>query len=313
MKTIKINFVDFWPDIIKTDNYFYNLLKEYYLVVIDANNPEILFFSLFGKEHLKYNCKKIFFTGENIRPNFLSCDFAFSFDYNKRKNHFRLPLYSLYIDDHKKKDTIEIVKSKEKLKEIWSKKSKFCSMVVSNPRAKFRIEFFKRLSKIRQVDSGGGVLNNVEGKVKDKLSFINDYKFVIAFENEIHNGYTTEKIIEPIFKDCIPIYWGNKLVNRDFNPNRFINYHDFESEEDLFNKLIEIENNPDLALNIISQPIFSINRLKYSEERIAVYNCINQLFLSNKKPVSRRFLGKLYYLNIKLCSILKSLKKKFKL
>lgn len=305
MKEIRINFVDFWPDLDKENNYFTNILKEYYKVIIDTNSPEILFFSLFGYEHLRYCCKKIFFTGENKRPNFNACDFAFSFDYNNKKNHYRLPLYSLYIDDHQLKDSIQKIKPKEELKNIWEKKTKFCAMVVSNPRAKERIDFFKRLSKIKQVDSGGGVLNNVGGRVKDKLEFINQYKFVIAFENEIYDGYTTEKIIEPMFKDCIPIYWGNKLVYKDFNPKRFINYHDFENEEDLFQKLLEIEKNPELALSILSEPIFSSERVSYKEERQNVYKSVKQVLESKEKNVFNTYKGKLYFLNIKYKSLLK--------
>ena len=312
MKDIRINFVDFWPDIDKKDNYFYNILKEYYNVIIDTKKPEILFFSVFGSEHLYYSCKKIFFTGENKRPNFSSCDFAFSFDYNNRNNHFRLPLYSLFIDDHKLKESIEKIKPIEELREIWTKKNKFCSMVVSNPRATERIEFFKRLSKVKQVDSGGRVLNNVGGRVKDKVQFISEYKFVISFENEIYDGYTTEKMIEPIFKDCIPIYWGNRLVHKDFNPKRFINYHDFKTEEDLFNKLLEIDKNPEMALSIISQPIFSIDRVKYLDERKLVYKHVKELIESTKKPVSIKIKGKWYYLKTRGIYSFNQIKKKFK-
>jgi hypothetical protein len=229
-----------------------------------------------------------------------------------KKNHFRLPLYSFYIDDHKLKNTVEEVKSKEELREIWSKKKKFCAMVVSNPRATERIEFFKRLSKLKKVDSGGGVLNNVGGKVKNKLEFINEYKFVISFENEIYDGYTTEKIIEPIFKHCIPIYWGNRLVNKDFNTKRFINYHDFETEEDLFDRLLEIDENPELALEILSEPVFSKERQSYLEERKSVYKCLKILLESEDKPVSKKMNGKIYYINIKLKSQIKKVSKKLK-
>ena len=99
MKEIKINFVDFWPGFNKTDNYFYNLLAEKYKLSIDEN-PDILFYSCYNYDYLNYTCPRIFYTPENIRPDFSACDFAFSFDYNNRKNHFRLPLYSLYIDHH---------------------------------------------------------------------------------------------------------------------------------------------------------------------------------------------------------------------
>ena len=46
MKTIKIDFVDFWGDLVKTDNYFYNLLATKYNVVIDGRNPDLIFFQL---------------------------------------------------------------------------------------------------------------------------------------------------------------------------------------------------------------------------------------------------------------------------
>lgn len=257
MKDIRIEFVDFWPDLMKTNNYFYNLLSEYYNVIIDGVNPDLVFYSCFGYDHLKYNCKRIFFTGENKKPDYLACDFAFSFSFNAKKNHFRLPLYLFYIDDHKMINKLENLQTKEIYQQIWAKKTRFCCMIVSNPRASKRIEFFHKLSKIKKVDSGGKVLNNVGGRVKDKMEFINDYKFVFSFENESQEGYTTEKIVEPIFKDCIPIYWGNKKVHKDFNVGRFINYHDFNSEEELIGKLIQIDQNFDLAVEMISQPVFS--------------------------------------------------------
>ena len=45
-KKIKINFSDFWGGFNRTDNYFYNLLKEKFDVEI-SNSPDYLFFSLF--------------------------------------------------------------------------------------------------------------------------------------------------------------------------------------------------------------------------------------------------------------------------
>jgi len=309
MKEIRINFVDFWPDLIKNNNYLFNLLSENYNVTIDAVNPDLIFYSCFGYVHLKYNCKRIFYTGENLRPNFSGCDFAFSFDFNAKKNHYRLPLYLFYIDDHKMIDKLKNLKSKEEYTAIWSKKSKFCCMVVSNPKAIKRINFFNNLSKIKKVDSGGAVLNNVGGRVKDKMEFINDYKFVISFENESQIGYTSEKILEPIFRDCIPIYWGNKLVDQDFNPARFINYHDFNSEKELIQKLIEIDQNLDLGVDIISQPVFAKNKEDWFVERKTILLKIDSVLKSNKKPIAQTFKGKSYLFKIKLKSAVKRFKR----
>ncbi|MFH4964298.1 glycosyltransferase family 10 [Gaetbulibacter sp. M235] len=308
---IKINFTDFWPDFDKKDNYFYNLLVQKYTVVIDEN-PDLLFFSSFGKDYLKYKCKRIHYTGENFRPNFYLSDFVFSFDYLSRKNHFRLPLYSLYIERHKGYKNFWLNKNEETLKNIWAKKNKFCCMVVSNPKAKDRIKFFENLSKFRQIDSGGAVLNNVGGRVKNKMEFINDYKFVIAFENASFDGYTTEKILEPILMDCIPIYWGNKKIDLEFNTKRFINFHDFESEEELFKRLEEIESNPDLALEILKEPIFAKDRIDYETEKTLVLEHIINVIESNKKPIAQTYWPDVYKLKKKYYLFRERLKNRLK-
>ena len=59
MRKIKIFFTDFWGGFNPYDNYFYNLLKQDYEIEI-TNNPDYLFFSVFGNNHLNYKCKKIF-------------------------------------------------------------------------------------------------------------------------------------------------------------------------------------------------------------------------------------------------------------
>lgn len=63
-KKIKIDFVDFWPDFIKTDNFFYNTLIKYYDVEI-SDAPDYIFSGGFADKHFDYqDCVKIFFTGE---------------------------------------------------------------------------------------------------------------------------------------------------------------------------------------------------------------------------------------------------------
>ena len=104
--TIRVNFEDFWAGYDKINNYFYNLLIQKYEVIIDEENPEILFYSCFGFKYLKYTCKRVLFLGENIRPDLTACDLAFSYDYNSSKRHFRLPLYSLYIEHHNMLDKL---------------------------------------------------------------------------------------------------------------------------------------------------------------------------------------------------------------
>ena len=43
---LKVEFVDFWPNFIKTDNYFYNLLSQKYDLTVTSEKPDILFHSV---------------------------------------------------------------------------------------------------------------------------------------------------------------------------------------------------------------------------------------------------------------------------
>jgi alpha(1,3/1,4) fucosyltransferase len=89
LKRIKIDFCDFWSSFNKFDNYFVRLLQqEYYLEI--TNRPDFLIYSTWGNQHKKYKCTKIFYTGENVRPNFWKCDYAFTFDYLNDKRNYRL-------------------------------------------------------------------------------------------------------------------------------------------------------------------------------------------------------------------------------
>lgn len=251
---LKINFADFWPGFDKTNNFFYNLLAEKYTIVI-ADKPDLLFYSVYGRAHSHYNCTKILYTGEPQRPDFILCDFAFSYEYPVTRKNYRLPLYALYGDVN------QLVHRKTNLGAILMMKKKFCCFVVSNEACKARNDFFHALSKYKQVDSGGRLFNNVGGPVENKLDFIKDYKFVIAFESMFYRGYTSEKIFEPFIQNCVPIYWGDPLVANDFNTKSFINCHDYPSFEAVINHIIEVDNNDDLYLKYLAEPVFINNEL----------------------------------------------------
>jgi hypothetical protein len=53
--------------------------------------------------------------------------------------------------------------------------------------------------------------------------------------------------------NCVPIYWGNPLINMDFNSNSIINWNDFGSDEKVIQEIIKLDNNNDLYVQFISQ------------------------------------------------------------
>jgi hypothetical protein len=255
MDTLRIYFADFWKSFDMQDNYFWNVLSKRYQLVLDPIHPEILIYSYLGYKDIrkrtfhKYRCIRIFYTGENIRPDFDDCDFALSFDYSDDERNLRLPLYVLY-DDHPQ------LIHRHVPDDLLMHKSKFCCFVVSNPGNPVRNEFFQLLSQYKRVDSAGRFLNNIGGPIEDKMAFMRDYKFVISFENESYPGYVTEKVYEPKLVDALPIYWGDPLVSNEFNSESFINCHEFESMEQVVERVKELDRDDALYMRHAQAPFF---------------------------------------------------------
>jgi hypothetical protein len=143
---------------------------------------------------------------------------------------------------------------------------KFAVFAYSNcnenfPGVKRRKEFYEKLK-----NKFGSYLHNIGKCYNQKTEFYDnsnhlknkdtftEFKFVIAFENKEIEGYVSEKLINPIFSGCIPVYCGAPDVAKYINPKRIINVNDFSSDEDVFNRMLEINNDPNLFKKIVSEP-----------------------------------------------------------
>lgn len=265
---IKVKFVDHYRSFAPERDRLFIFLKRYFPVEL-SENPDFIIYSSWGSDHLNYDCPKIFYTGENQRPNFFLCDYALAFDFIERPNYLRVPLYSIlwYYDFNKLLFPVfnELIDSNQK--------SKFCCFISSNLGARVRNDFFQKLSNYRKVDSGGITYNNVGGPVPSKIEFMRPYKFCIAYENSSYPGYVTEKIMDCFYANCIPIYWGSPTVSIDFNTNRILNRLDFKSDEDLIERIKFLNENEDAYRDFIRQPIFKNNQFTeyLDEERLRTF------------------------------------------
>lgn len=295
MKKIEINFADFWTGFDKEDNFFVKMLAERYDVVISPN-PEYLFFSCYSKNHLKHDCVKIFYTAECLTPNFNLCDYAFGFDYlDYMDRYYRLPLFVLY-DTYNEYESYNL-RSYNGEKEPRN----FCNFIYSNSRTNTkRDEFFNALNKYKKVDSGGRHLNNIGYIVKDKKRFQKNYKFSIAFENTLYPGYTTEKIFEALTANTIPIYYGNPLISKDFNPDCFINCHDYNSFADVIEKVKKVDNDEALYKSYVSAPIKTKNQWweekKFKEFLWSIFD--QDVNNARRRPLNYRVKGEEFDANI---------------
>jgi hypothetical protein len=264
MRTLRIAFSDFifgrndrdrLASFNPQDNVFTRLLaNEYDVRVVPMAEADVLVYSTFGDAHRAFRGRKIFYSSENVLPDFDACDHAITFCHlPDDPRHYRLPQYVFYVDDARRLTKSAGFDAAAALRS----KTKFCNFVVSNPRCPERNRFFRMLNRRKSVDSGGRHFNNLGRTVTDKLAFVRDYKFTLAFENSASSGYTTEKLVEPMLADSLPIYWGNPQVSRDFNPRSFIDVSIFSDFNAAIDHILKVDSDDNLYLSYLREPWFN--------------------------------------------------------
>lgn len=230
MKTVKIAYSD-CPNFDFEHFYLTEAMRPFCNPVL-SDDPDIVFYSCYAREHMKYqNTLKVFFNGENVHPDFNECDYAIScqpIQYGNR--YFRLSDFDITMDasvnDRRGLDV--------------SDKTRFCNFIYSNDHrdqegARLRMEFCRLLMAYKHVDCPGRVLHNLDApelvgrldrnRSTSKKDFIRQYKFTIAWENTYGEGYTTEKLSEPLMAGSVPIYWGS--VPDYINPKSIVDVSKF--------------------------------------------------------------------------------------
>jgi alpha(1,3/1,4) fucosyltransferase len=290
-RRIKIWYSDFTS---KETNKLHEFLDKYFCLEINNNHPDFLIYTVFGNEFLKYkDSVRIFYTAENLRPDFNLCDYAFSFDWLEFEDrHFRAPNFLLFNEWN---DIIERKKSSVSHLELNAKK--FCNFIYSHGNGHpFRDDFFHRLSNRKKVDSIGAHLRNTYEQIvgphlgdwsSQKVNTQRKYKFSIAFENASNPGYTTEKLIHALAADTIPIYWGDPFIARTFNLNRIINLNEL-SIECAIERIIELDQNDEQFLDIVNQPFFKNNEVPINLTQPALAKKFDQIFSQPKDKAYRR-------------------------
>jgi len=246
LPTLKIDFVDFWPSFHKRDNFFYHLLSTKYRVVIDSNEPDIVFGSYGFSQNLEIDryaekkCLKVYYTGESDGPR----HFPYDLNITQRRgvtdsNHIRMPLWAFFCSwfdenplvHHRDPSYLVPIKCLEKsrldLEAIRDSKQKFCNFLYADLTSE-RDKWYQALDSLSYVEAAGSARNNVNAKLAGrgdqvyKLAYLSDFLFTLAIENCEIDGYVTEKMIHPMAACSIPIYWGDPNVSLDFNTHAVI-------------------------------------------------------------------------------------------
>lgn len=293
-KTLNVGFVDTFDGV---PQFFMNELSNLpeYEFIRDDENPDILFYgdANFGtrnrqEKYFRDNLVRIFYTGENVRPQGQQAHYAITFDHLDIDQHFRMPLWVLNI--HYLQTRIFPGEPISRRYQVPFKDKKFCGFVQANPHCDKRNQLFDIISRYQVIDSAGPWKNNVgfilprgEDGVLKKMEWLSDYKFSLAAENSQHPGYCTEKILEAYLAGTIPIYWGSPTVSMDFNPKAFVNWHDFKDDGKFLEWIKMINENKDLYDAIYNEPLIDQTRFE-AYDRIHLH-----LFDFLEKIVKRHF------------------------
>lgn len=129
---------------------------------------------------------------------------------------------------------------KEELTTDFHKK-KFCLFASSNGLNENKHRVYQELSMIGHVD----LITDFKDTLGDKscvhgydlIRFLNQYKFIICFENSNTAGYMTEKIFNVFHARSIPIYNGAPDIDTYINPQSYLKYDPFlKSKVELLNQ-----------------------------------------------------------------------------
>ena len=271
MDTIKIAFTDFWPEW-KYEDFITPILAKYYNVVIDNNNPDILFHSIFGRNAVNYHCKKILFLGENWRPEQFKSDYSISFDPHNETN-FRLPLWQVYLilQPELKERLFNRLTYNEHEFTRWG------AFTVSNPSNIIRNSAYFELNTYRHVHSYGKVFTNNNTlqtytankywrDAKDEFFLSNPHKFMLAYENTPYRYYCTEKLMDAFLVGALPIYWGDPRVGEDWNENAFMNVTKYNGN--LVELIKDVDTNNDRFKRYYNEPVFNEEQKKKLEDNL---------------------------------------------
>jgi len=263
-RLFRVGFCDMWENFNPEYNFFTLLLAAHAPELCIVGGPpqggeDIIIFGPFGTtwQSLPPNQPKIHFTGENTGP--LPADLNLGFQHRDMDpNYLRFPLWLLEIDwfgaDRARlRNPIPIPLELCRGGPV-TERSKFCAFVASNPANPIRNAAFQTLTAWKPVDSAGALFNNMGpglfagggggGGEARKVEFLKAYRFCITYENSSSPGYCTEKLLHAKAAGCVPIYWGDPRVERDFNIEGCIDARTFRTPEELVAAVRAVDETP---------------------------------------------------------------------
>lgn len=268
---MKVSFLDAWqaPGAFhQENNFFIHLLRQTFdnVLISDPENADVIFSLGFGVDYVRFKDSiRIQYIGEPLKPKLKTFNYSLSFDHDTYGGkNFRFPLWMMHIDwfgvgTYDNPDWLVPESYLYGENEFTKKqKDKFCSIVYGK-KIDSRINAINNISEnYKKVDVFGKANPSYylpDGE-KHKLDLISNYKFSLCYENSVIPGYHTEKLFHGKIAGNVPIYYGDKTVEEDFNTKCFINAVDM-SDEQLIDEIKRIDMDDKIYKEYLNEPLFS--------------------------------------------------------
>jgi hypothetical protein len=271
---LRVAFANFWPNFVPSaDETFLAFVFEQAFGNLeytdDPASAEVVVSSVFGARPVPAH-KSIQYVGENVRPNLGSHKFSLSFDYDSYGGrNFRVPLWWWRLDwpefgerrrrrakatntpiHHDDLVPVDALMRPRTVGAIYERK--FCTLVASNPEP-LRINLLLALRSVGEVTGYGRLFGPAfDGSKFDVLPKI---RFCLCPENGVYPGYHTEKLIDAWYGGCLPLYSGDRMVHRDFNPKAFVNYQNYLDTSQFLSIVRHLETTPCAFAQVYEQPL----------------------------------------------------------
>ncbi len=176
--------------------------------------------------------KRLWYTGENLRPPVGIFDATCSFDVNDgiARNVF-LPFWMTRINHGLNTRSSEIYPTLDELmspRKYSSKKVSLCTF--SSVQEPIRASHLMALAATEYFEEIG-TFGKLHGKwVENKLNSASEYLFQLCNENDLYPNYVTEKLQEAFICGNIPI-WSGLDFNKHFNSEAIVNITGLSFEE----------------------------------------------------------------------------------
>jgi hypothetical protein len=237
------------------------------------------------------NKKFIYVSGEvaDFRSPIMANENQWALGYNKfeHERYLRQPsgvfdVWTLYDESRLVDSPLNWLTQKRNFDVISKRNVGFCSITQASNND-FRGQVFDKLSEYKEISSSGPWRQTLHGEetlnkyqwqnsiyngridgltYREKIGLFQKYKFNMSIHYTNTDYILQEKIYHAFFSGAIPIFFGNQhILEEGFNPESFINLHNFTSMDDFLSLVKEIDTNQTLYRKYIESPIFVDNKL----------------------------------------------------